>query len=131
MPHKLPDLVLLFIFILVIAIPLTSTPAELSRFWDRSGTPQPINPAMAIAKTIIDFPPAFSAYFDDHHLLHQRWWIAINFASIFCATVFPNVLISKRIGCTLPAKIISRLRMYLTFTAGELQVDPFASFGLE
>ena len=97
MPRKLPDLVLLFIFILVIAIPLTSTPAELSRILELVGAPQQGNSVIYLAKTIIDFPPAFSSYFEDHHLLHQQLVdVLINFRFHFLReTVFPNVLIGK------------------------------------
>ncbi len=71
MPRKLPDLVLLIIFILVIATPLASPPTDFSRFQERSDASQPNNLVMAIAKNIIEFPPAFSVYFDNHHLLHR------------------------------------------------------------
>ena len=97
MPRKLPDLVMLIFFILVIAIPLASPPSDFSHIWDRSAMPQQVTSVIYLAKTIIDFPPAFSAYFEDHHLLHQQLVDAlINFRFHFLReTVFPNVLIGK------------------------------------
>jgi len=97
MPRKLPDLVLLIIFILVISIPLASPPSDLSRIWNSSGASQQRNSVMLLAKTMVDFPPAFSAYFEDHHLLHQQLVDAlINFRfHILREIVFPNVLIGK------------------------------------
>ena len=97
MPRKLPDIVLLLIFILIIAVPLASAPADFSSFLDRSGTPRQGNSVIYLAKSFLDLPPAFSSYFEDHHLLHQQLVDAlINFRFHFLReTVFPNVLIGK------------------------------------
>jgi len=124
MPRNLPNLFLLFVFILVIAAPLVSPPPDLSGFWERSGIPQQRNSLIALAKTLIDFPSAFSAYFEDHHLLHQQLVdVLINFRFHFLhETDFPNVLIGKEDWLYYTGENnIADFECTSPFTAGELQ----------
>ena len=97
MPRKLPDLVMLAIFILVISIPLATPLPSAPSFQDQFGTPQSAFSAGRFAKAAVDFPPAFTSYFEDHHLLHQQLVnTLLNFRlKILRESVFPNVLIGK------------------------------------
>jgi hypothetical protein len=97
MARKLPDLVLLAIFILVISIPLATPLPDPAKFWDQPSTPQSGYSTALLAKAAVDFPPAFSAYFEDHHLLHQQLVDVLQSIRfhLLRETVFPNVLIGK------------------------------------
>jgi len=124
MPRKLPDLVLLFIFILIIAAPLASPTSDIPHLPDPTGTPQQLNSVKALAKTILDFPPAFNSYFEDHHLLHQQLVDVLNtFRFHFLhETVFPNVLIGKENWLYYTGENnIADFECTSPFTPGELQ----------
>jgi hypothetical protein len=97
MPRKMPDLVLLAVFILVIALPLASPLPPPYRFRDQFSAPQSDFSAARFAKAAIDFPPSFSAYFEVHHLLHRQLVDALQYVRFhfLCEMVFPNVLIGK------------------------------------
>ena len=97
MRRQLPDLVLLAAFILALALPLASPLPPLAQFREQSTTPQMDFSARQLAKTVIDFPNAFTAYFESHHLLHQQ---LVDLSQkirfyLFHETIFPNVLIGK------------------------------------
>jgi uncharacterized protein YlaN (UPF0358 family) len=124
MPRKLPNLVLLFIFFMVIAAPLVSLPSVLSGFLKRSGIPQQRDSLTNVAKAVIDFPSEFSAYFEDHYLLHQQLVdMLINFRFHFLhETDFPNVLIGKEDWLYYTGENnIADFECASPFTAGELQ----------
>lgn len=124
MPRKLPNLVLLIIFALIITSPLASLPADFSRFLDQSEAPRQNNSLIAFVKTFVDFPPAFSDFFEDHHLLHQQLVDAlIGFRfHLLRETVFPNVLIGNEDWLYYTGENnLADYECSLPFTAGELQ----------
>jgi hypothetical protein len=124
MPRKLPDLLLMAVFLLIISIPLFSPLPSLSRFWDLSGSSQPGLPAVRLAKAAIDFSPAFDSYFDSHYLLHQQLvdsllWVRFH---LLHETVFPNVLIGKQDWLYYTAENnLADFECVIPFTANELQ----------
>jgi len=125
MPRKLPDLVLLAVFILVTALPLASPLPAPPQFWDQNNPPQNGFSAARLAKAAIDFPPAFSAYFEDHHLLHLQLVDILQSVRfhLLHETVFPNVLIGKEDWLFYTGeKNIADLECTSPFTGKELQV---------
>lgn len=125
MRRQLPDLVLLAAFILAIALPLASPLPPLAQFREQSGAPQMDSSARQLAKTIIDFPNTFTAYFESHHLLHQQ---LVDLSQkirfyLFHETVFPNVLIGKEDWLYYTGEDnIADYECAMPFTADELQL---------
>ena len=123
MTYRQADLFLLAVFILVIALPISS-PLPSSSFWDQSLTPDPDFSAAHLVKAIADFPPSFTSYFEDHHLLHQQLvdTLLIFRFHFLHESVFPNVLIGKEDWLYYTGENnISDFECTSPFTEGELQ----------
>lgn len=98
MPRKLPDLVLLTVFTLIIYAPLFSPLPSPTLVWNQEFASQPGFSVARLAKTLVDFPASYSSYFDDHYLLHQQQVDVLNLVRfhLLHETTFPNVLIGKQ-----------------------------------
>ena len=96
--RKLPELVLLAIFMLIISAPLFSSLPAPTLIW-KQNDPSSSNASMAnILKAAVEFPEAYNQYFNDHYLLHQQQVDAFHYCRyhFLHETIFPNVVIGKQ-----------------------------------
>ena len=97
MSRKLPDIILLAVFILTISVPLASPQLSPAQFWEQANPQEAGFSVARLAKAVVDFPPAFTAYFENHHLLRQQLVDGLQYVRfhLLRETIFPNVLIGK------------------------------------
>jgi len=98
MIRKLPDAVLLIVFMLIISAPLFSPMPTLAWLWEKNGLSQSDLSIPRFAKALVGFPDIYSSYFSDHYLLHQQQVDAFQSMRyhVLHETVFPNVIIGKQ-----------------------------------
>ncbi len=97
MARKLPDLLLVIAFILIISLPAISLVPAQSFAWDQGCDPGSGSFTRCLLKALVDFPANYSAYFNNHHFLYQQEVTALHAARFFLLqeNTFPNVLIGN------------------------------------
>jgi alginate O-acetyltransferase complex protein AlgJ len=97
MSRKLPHLLMILAFILIISLPLIPPLPAPAQLWQTDCPAQTGLPLACWLKAWVKIPSAFNAYFSDHYRLHQEEVDLLESARLYLLNEksFPNVLIGK------------------------------------
>ncbi len=98
MTRKIPDLLLICAFLLIIAISFFTPLPPAARVWNTACAAQTHAPLACELKAWVDLPGLFNAYFSDHYRLHQQEVSLLESARLYLLKeqTFPNVLIGRQ-----------------------------------
>ena len=97
MARKLPDLLLVVAFIVIISLPAISLVPAQSFSWSQGCDAGSDSFTKCVLKALVDFPSNYTDYFNNHYFLYQQEVSALHAVRFFLLheKTFPNVLIGK------------------------------------
>ena len=97
MSRKLPHLLMILAFMLIVSLPLIPPLPAPAQLWQADCPAQAGLPLACWLKAWVKIPSTFNTYFSDHYRLHQQEVHLLESARLYLLneSTFPNVLIGK------------------------------------